>query len=238
MNNSSSIPPDDGRGTYTDRTLRHGIVEKREQSEWPDGSLTWTITSEFGTVGVTQQVYDLLPERTPFIMEVQGLSLVTGWIIDGQWYDRKTDEDLTARHEAMVAGFEQRKRDRLAAHRAEWQQIEDTLPDWIRVRLEYFHDRGGEHFALEGWGYELTIAELAVAYAAMGRTILDKTTYTVEDSDEVRRIAEEQGTSGNQHDMALALAKMHLNDPSVPLAGTVSALSPITGDTFYDKAGM
>lgn len=230
---NDSIPPDDGRGAYTDRTLRHGVVEKREQSEWADGLLTWTISSEFGTVGVTEQVYDLLPEGKGFIMETRGISLVTGWVIDGRWYDRKTDEDLAARHEAMVAEFEQRKRDRLDAHRAEWQQIQDALPDWIRVRLEHFHEHGGEHFALDGWGYELTVAELAVAYAAMGDSIIGETVYTVQDSDEVRRIAEEQGTSGNQHDIAFALAKAHLLDPAVSLAGTVSALSPITGDAFY-----
>ena len=34
---------------------------------------------------------------------------------------------------------------------------------------------------------------------------------------------------------ALALAKAHLQDAEQSMAGTVSALSPITGDAFYQK---
>ena len=34
--------------------------------------------------------------------------------------------------------------------------------------------------------------------------------------------------------MALALAKAHLQEPERSMSGTVSALSPLTGDAFYE----
>ena len=41
------------------------------------------------------------------------------------------------------------------------------------------------------------------------------------------------GITGNQHGMARALARAHHEDPERSLAGTVSALAPITGDQDY-----
>ena len=83
----------------------------------------------------------------------------------------------------------------------------------------------------------MVVAELAVEYARMGEDILDKDTFSIEDSEAIKRISHEQGTSGNQHSMALALAKAHLMEPGRMMSNTVSALSPITGDPFYEGRG-
>jgi hypothetical protein len=220
--------------TYENRRLQAQWVKKREHAE---GSDHYAITGTTGwTAGCPKEVFDLLPEGKAYVLETVNTSRITGWIIDGKWYDRKSDQDLKREHEAFVADLDRRHREMLDANREDWQRRQDALPDWIRRRLETFHSRAGEKFARDGWGYELIIAELAVEYAALGDVILDKDVFQVSDheSEAIKTISREQGTSGNQHSMALALAKAHLEDPDRSMVGTVSALSPLTGDAFYD----
>jgi len=219
--------------TYSDRRLQAQWVKEREHRE---GSDWYAITGTSGwTAGCSKEVYDLLPEGKAFILETRGFSHITGWIIDGRWYDRKSDQDLQREHEAFVASFERQNRERLEENRADWQRRQDALPDWIRQRIEGFHATGGEKFQTDGWGYELIIAELAVEYAALGEVILDKDVFEINEheSEAIKKISREEGTSGNQHSMALALAKAHLEDPARSMVGTVSALSPLTGDPTY-----
>jgi hypothetical protein len=228
-----AVPPDDDRGTYADRALRIDRVTKREQWEGKDGP-GCSITGEAWTAICSQEIYDLLPEGKEFIQETRNFNWITGWVIDGKWYERKTDEELEAERAAQRFEWEERKRRQLEANREEWQRRQDALPEWVRSRLENFHERSGGKFAADGWGYELVVAELAVEYAKMGAGILDKDVFSVEDTVEIKRISHEQGTSGNQHSMALALAKAHLSEPERLMNDTVSALSPITGDAFYE----
>lgn len=225
-----TIPEDDDRGTYEGRQLQAQWVESSEEN---GGWRAITGTSGW-TAGCSKEVFDLLPKGKAYILETKGFSQITGWIIDGQWYDRKTDEELVAAHEAWKANWEKEKRETLEKNREDWQKRQDALPEWIRGRLETFHEQAGEKFALEGWGYELVVAELAVAYANMGPGILGVDMFDIEDSEEVTKISQTQGTSGNQHQMALAIAKAHLEKPEESMAGTVSALSPLTGKAFYE----
>jgi len=218
--------------TYEGRRLQAQWVKRREHDE---GSDHYAITGTAGwTAGCPEEVYDLLPVGKAFILETINGSLIMGWLIDGKWYDRRSDQDRERDHEAMRANVDRRHQEMLDANREDWQRRQDALPDWIRRRLETFHSRGREKFARDGWGYELVIAELAVEYAAMGDAIVGKDQFTVEDSEAIKTISREEGTSGNQHDVALALAKAHLEDPDRSMVGTVSALSPITGDAFYE----
>jgi len=205
--------------TYTDRRLE--IV---------------TITGLGGGIhmssGWTTGHRDALRDRLVVGMEVgvetRNLSTITGWLLPGgEWVDRKTDADLNREHEEMVAGFARQRREEMDKHRADWQARTDALPDWVRTRIESFREKSGEQFELDGWGYEMVIAELAVLYVEQDP-----------DADEpadgpIMTYAREHGTSGNQHDFAKALARAHVDDPAFSLAGTVSALSPITGSADY-----
>ncbi len=164
---------------------------------------------------------------------VQG-SMIVGWLIDGQWHGRKTDEELDAEHAEWQKKWRQEKIDRLEENREAWTAREAALPAWLGDRLATFREKGTD-FELEGWGYELVICELAAAYAEQGEEILGKDSFSVVDSPAVKKISEEQGTSGNQHGMALALAQAHLEDPERSMGGTVSALSPLGSGAFYDK---
>lgn len=96
-----------------------------------------------------------------------------------------------------------------------------ALPDWIRVRIDKFREEGGTGFILDGLPYELCIAELAVIYVRNGG----------EFDEEVRGYDNLHGCSGNQHDLALALARAHLQGQD--LYGTVGGLSPITAKPYY-----
>jgi len=205
---------------YTNRDLETTSVKDIRRYE--DG--TAAITAETGwTALAPPEAAALLSVGKEYGLETVNLTRVTGWLIDGRWVARKTDADLDREHREMVERYDRERQERLDANRADWQAREGALPQWVRSRLEHFRDMGGEHFETDGWAYELIVAELAVLYLASGG----------EDDDTINVFAREQGTSGNQHDVARALARMHAKGQ--PLVGTVSALSPITGDPFYES---
>lgn len=219
--------------TYEDRRLEAQWVKSREEH---NGDYAITGTSGW-TAGCSKEVYDLLIDGKPFILETQKSTLIAGWIIDGKWYDRKSDQEFARERAEWLAKWEQEKLDNLEKNRVQWTAREAALPDWIRTRLENFRAKSDGKFDLEGWGYELIVAELAVEYFNLGDVILDKDQFSVNsfESEAIKAIAQEQGTSGNQHGVALALAKAHLSTPGHDLGNTVSALAPLTGDAFYEK---
>lgn len=152
-------------------------------------------------------------------------SVVTGCLVGGEWLWRKTDEALADERRVELARIALRRAEELAANRQEWEAREAALPEWLRARLATFRERGGEKFELDGWHYELTVAELAAIYAESG----------MEDSDAVTAYAEGRGVSGNQDQVARILARTRLANDGWTAAGTVSAMSPITGEQFYVK---
>lgn len=157
------------------------------------------------------------------MLEMIGLNKVVGIMnLDtGTWYYRRTDAEIDAERQEELDRISARRRELLEANRDDWQRRTDALPEWIKERIEHFQRMGGEYFDLEGWGYELCIAELAVLYAE-GRN---------DDDPAIAEYAEREGTSGNQHDFARALAAAHLDGRR--LAGSVSGLTPLSGDPDY-----
>jgi len=213
--------------TYTDRTIEEVTVKSIDSGR---------ITTDDGWSHYAEE--EILPLFSPGMVvghETYRNSQTSGWMIDGQWVMRTSDEEFAEQREKMLAAFAEEKRERLETSREFWEKEEKALPGWIRSRIEHFRSVDAETFELEGWGYELVIAKLAVAYAEMGSEIIGKRLSEVSDSDAVTKIAEEVGSSGNQHGMALALAQAHLEDPERDMAGTVAGLSPITGKANYTK---
>ena len=223
------IPEDDPTHAYTNRVLEAQWV-KAKSGNGITGTTGWT-------AGAPQEVLDLLGVGDPYILETNRNGIITGWIVKGTWYARKSDQDLEDDHRAMMERIERDRQELLDKNREQWQADEAALPDWLKERLQTFHERGGETFLLDGWGYELMVCRLAEAYAKLGDVILNKDIFEMADfeSDEIKQMARDEGTSGNQHSMALALAKRHLQAPESSLAGTPSALSPLTGEPFYEK---
>ena len=154
-----------------------------------------------------------------YLLELKDFNDVGGILtMDGRYLMRRSDQYFERQREQHRVEAARRRRELLEANRDDWQARETSLPAWIRGRLERFHNAGGDYFAEEGWGYELTICELAVIYERNGLV----------DDDEVARFASLHGTSGNQHQCALALARNKDQAASLP-----AGLSPLSGDPDY-----
>lgn len=181
---------------------------------------------EFGTgfgTGAFREVHDRLPVGTVVDVETRGFSTITGYRVAGTWLVRLSDEDLEEQHRQFVAENERRKREMLEKHRDDWTARTAALPDWIRTRIDSFRTAAGERFEVDGWGYELAIAELAVLYVESD----------FQDTPAVMEYASREGTSGHQHDVARMFASVRLHHPETSTAGTPSALTPLTGSPDY-----
>jgi hypothetical protein len=206
---------------YTDRRISLRTVVKKDVHS--SGSIS--ITDDTGwSYGCPSDVAALLDVGTEFWMETKGFNTTSGFLVYGTWYHHTPDEEFAAERERFVADLLRREREALEENRDLWQAQEAALPEWLRDRLLTFHEKGGEKFELEGWGYELIVCRLAALYADSN----------LEENEAINRLAEIEGTSGNQHEVAKAIAKAHLLQPERSMADTVSALTPITGNPFYE----
>lgn len=145
---------------------------------------------------------------------------------------RKSDEDLDADHEAFSEQWKKEKHDRLEESRDEWTLREAALPQVLQDRLNNFRKKAaavGNDFEVEGWGYELVVSELAAMYAEQGDP-----EGPYEDTAEIVAYASKEGTSGNQHGFAKALARGLIRDPE-QVQESISALTPLGTGAYYDK---
>lgn len=203
-------------------TVNRSIVSK-------DGTfltLTWSNGWSFG--GCPVEHAPALPVGATVDVETVNFSTVTGIRTGRRWLYRKSDQDLEAEHRALVARIADDHHAQLERNRDDWQQRQEALPDALRTRLEHFHGRGGDHFRVNGWGYELTVCELAALYlaAATENGVPDTTP-------EIDAYASKHGTSGNQHSCARGIAlRLGLG---VTIDVVPAALAPLTGDPDYSK---
>lgn len=175
------------------------------------------------STGFVRSKTDFGPALEPgerFELETIGFSTITGLRVDGRWRFRLTDDQLAADARKLTESIHRSNVEILERNRKKWWAIEQDLPDWIRTRITHFRDAAGEKFLVEGWGYELCIAQLAVAYAEG----------TYEDGD---RLAGELGATGNQVGMAKGLAEAHKAGRDDLIAGSPAAMAPITGSRDY-----
>ena len=190
----------------------------------------WTIASkDRSSIGATSGWHVGLPEPVAARVEVGQTytvefigTQITGIVIDGEWAFRKSDQDLERERQEFRERMNREHEELLLQHRDEWRRREKALPVPLRQRLIHFREKGGRTFDRDGWGYELVVCELAALYQASSG----------EDTEEIDAYGCENGTSGNQHDYAKALAKMLDSEPE-KVGQTVSALTPITGDPYY-----
>lgn len=204
--------------TYTVKENKNGVIS----------------TTDGTAFGTTAEASAHLTPGVVFQMEATQGSLVTGIKLDGaeDWLMHESDEDLEAEHIKMIAAFDEDDRQRMVANRDDWTKREAALPEWLKARLNFFRDKSGENFELSGWGYELAVAELAALYAEHG---IPNEGNGEHDDPAIEEYAHKYGTTGNQHGCAVWLVKQHNEHPDESLAGTISALSPLTGDAYYEK---
>jgi hypothetical protein len=189
--------------TYTERTL---------QAQWVQSKGTGSITGTTGwTAGAPAEVLEMLEVGDPYIVETMGFNTISGWLIKGRWYARKSDQDLQRSLDDFLTTTRRRHEECVAKNRDDWTRREAALPDWIAERMRSIRANSPE-FETEpmGWGYELIVCELAVLYAAIGPEIL--TAAKIIDTPEIDAFADAEGTSGMQHQAAWAIAKHHLSE--------------------------
>ena len=156
---------------------------------------------------------------------------LAAWIAeDAPWLFHKSDQELEREHQEYLRKLHAEREQEWQEHQVDWRQRELALPMALQRRLARFRANGGHGFETDGWGYELMVCELAVLYRASGG----------EDDEQVMAFAEREGTTGNQHSFAQQLAKLLSDDDPASddmIANSVSALTPLTGDPDYSKAG-
>lgn len=194
-----------------------------------------TFTNGIGCA-VPEEVRPLLSVGKQIVQETTQGSTITGWHIDGRWVIRKSDQQLEDDHREWVAAWEKRKTDRLASVRDDLIRREFLLPKPLQARMAVFHERGGQRFEVDGWEYEMVVAELAAAYAEYYGAAIAGMNFSDTSPDEpplVTEISDREGTSGNQHGFAFILAQVMARGSD--LAGTQSALTALTGSPFYEE---
>lgn len=208
--------------TYENRRIEKHVASRIDIDR--DGFVSVSCdASHIGFGFMADPTKPMLVVGDEFELETRGFSQITGVRLDGEWIMRKSDQDLERDHAKFREDWHAKQVANLEKNRASWLERENALPKWIKDRLDTFHERGGEVFEIEGWGYELIIAELAVLYRESNG----------EDSPSINEYAALHGTSGHQHSTARLLARAADDDS---LANTVSALRPLGAHPFYEKA--
>lgn len=188
---------------YTDRNLK-ALRVKSITGRSIQGSDGWSALAPL-------EVRHILKIGDPYILEKKGFNQVSGWLIHGKWYGRKSDQEIEREINKWREDSEAKRKAYVEEQREEWTRREAELPNWAREVVENNRDKS-EGFESEpmGWGYVLIACELAVLYYKMGEVILDNDPFSIEDSEEIRKFANDNGTSGNQHGFALMIAKRQL----------------------------
>lgn len=203
--------------TFTNRSTK--LVTIKSATPYKDGPGVALTMDDGWTMGSPVDSEHLSVGQT-VVREMFGFNYVGGLRLPDteDWIFHRSDEHFAAEEADRREKWDREKRERLEENRKDWSEREAALPQWLRDRLERFRAAGGENFELEGWGYELIICELAAVYARNGGV----------DDDEIDRFGSVNGTSGNQHDCAKALAA-HQDEAALMPAG----LSPLTGSADY-----
>lgn len=178
---------------------------------YPNGGSNLSTNESSGCV-VPADLVELLPEGKLFGLEIRGGSQITGWLIDGKWYHRKSDDELQVEHEKWLAEAKRKHRDEYEANKAKYDQWAAELPEWVDPKGDFKNPSDEWVNEFMGFAYSLVAARLAVLYADMGPVILKHDSFSIGkvESDEVKAFHRENGTSGNQAGWALAVAKNHL----------------------------
>lgn len=184
--------------------------------------ITITTTGRGSFMRAKEQLGRELHVGDSFDLETVNYSQITGLRdLSGMWLFHYSNEDLLREHQQFVEDARRRRVVDLERNKELYAEWEEALPDWLKARIKRFRDAAGEQFLLEGWGYELAICRLAEAYA-------------IDDADRVDELANQMGTSGNQHGCAKLLADLHKDGRDVDLAhGVPAGLAPLTGSADY-----
>lgn len=193
---------------YTNRQLEEFVVKSKDQR----GDFFSLDSEEGWSVGCSRNIYEQVNPGDVLTRESQNGS-TSGWMSKDIWLERETDAGIEADHKAMREETERRNQEYVAENRERWQEMEDSLPEWLQSHMTNLREKSSDDFESMSWSYNLMVAKLASLYVEIGETLLDYTYWTLPDEIEpeaVREFARNEGTTGAQHGMAIGMAKAHL----------------------------
>lgn len=189
----------------TQQTFTRRRLETITIKEVVGSTLSTTESTGFGIPGHVAAVVEPGEE---YFLELYRFNDIGGLMKpDGEYLFHRSDEYFTRKHEEWQAKYKRDLEERYEANKDDWLKRTGALPPRYRARLNRFINdpENGEKFRKEGmgWGYELTVCELACLYEQHG---FGGGTFETEPT-QVQDFARKHGTSGNQHDVAKAWAK-------------------------------
>lgn len=212
--------------TYEDRNIELCKIKSIDD----EFGCSITMTNGWSMV-FDKELRDKIEVGDHFILEKKGFNRITGFMLlsldGGEWLWHHSDQDIEALEAEWKAKDRERRQKFIDENRDDMLAREAKLPKVLQERLQNFREHGGHEFELGGWAYELIVCELMFAYHESDG----------EESDTIKGMAQLYGTSGNQHDYAQTFAKLMGTEREHELAGSPSALTPITGDPDYSDAG-
>ncbi len=192
---------------YTDRRLKADTVKRKEENgehRSIEGASGWG-------AGCSKEVFEALEVGDPFILETKGFNTISGWIVKGKWFNRKSDQDLVRDFENWKAEHARKQAEFVAEHRADWEKREAALPEWAKAIIEKNRAEDPKFDSMGmGWGYTLIALELAVIYAKDEAVKDLESMHGYQESEEAKAFHSANGTSGNQAGWGFAVARAHL----------------------------
>lgn len=200
------------------RRLEEFAVKRVEDSGVDRVVLTseggWSWAPLKSDLGREIHIGEHLVQETVKLTQVTGLRDAHGWLF------RRTNQELADEARQFSEDLHRKDVERLAECRDKYSQWESDLPGWLQARIRRFHEAGGEHFQLTGWGYELVICRLADCFDAGDEAAAEV-------------LSDELGVSGNQWDCAKSLAAGRKRDGDGYAVALPAGISPITGSADY-----
>lgn len=170
------------------------------------------------TAGCSREVYDRAkPGKMLYRESYKGYT--TGWIVDGKWTNRRTDEEVREHSRIIDERFAATKVKFYEKNLEHWKQLEAALPEWLQDQVESYRKEAEKdpnysgEFEVDYWGFSVIVATLALLYYRIGDELLDYDFDTLPESKEPRALKEfaaHEGTTATQHKMAILIARRRL----------------------------
>jgi len=176
-------------GTYDNRGLEVFTVKSITGTQvLTTESTGFNVPADVAKLMVIGGSYVLETTRT---LEVAGVASVD---FNGKLHYLFRHDDLTLwnRWDKQVKDAKAKMIAYVDEHKEDWLNRAEALPDVLKRQLNE-----DDMYEYIGYGYILVICELAVMYKKSGG----------EDTEEILEYARREGTSGNQHQMAIAAAR-------------------------------
>lgn len=176
------------------------------------------VSQDGWTAGCTKEVFEKAI-RGKMIFRESYKDYTTGWLVDGKWVNRRTDDEIREHEKLEAEQSYAVKKKFYDTHRAYWEELEAALPEWLKEQVDSYRQEAAEDtsysgdFDLDYWGFSVVVATLAWLYYGIGDDLIEHNYETLPESMEPRELKEfaaKEGTTETQHKMAVLIARRRL----------------------------